>query len=310
MKEIIITSADAGGRLDKYLNRYFAEASMGFLYKMLRKKNIKLNDAKASGKEILKENDCIKVFFSDDTFMKMKGQSIDISQEVSADIDVIYEDNDILIVNKPAGVLSQKASASDISINEMILSYLMKTKQISEDSIHGFKPSIANRLDRNTSGLILAGKTLKGQQYLSQALKDRSCIKIYHAIVAGEMDREINLSGYLQKNDKTNEVKILKNYEDGAKEIKTDIVPLKTNGRYTLVQVHLITGRTHQIRAHLSSIGYPIIGDYKYGVDALNARAKKQFGVKSQLLHAYSIEFEDGHKYIAPRPAIFDKLIN
>ena len=156
MKEIIITSADAGGRLDKYLNRYFAEASMGFLYKMLRKKNIKLNDAKASGKEILKENDCIKVFFSDDTFMKMKGQSIDISQEVSADIDVIFEDNDILIVNKPAGVLSQKAAASDISINEMILSYLMKTKQISEDSIHGFKPSIANRLDRNTSGLILA----------------------------------------------------------------------------------------------------------------------------------------------------------
>ena len=199
MKEIIISSADSGGRLDKYLNRYFAEASMGFIYKMLRKKNIKLNDAKASGKEILNENDCIKVYFSDETFAKLKGASKDIFLDVSSDIDVIYEDKDILIVNKPAGVLSQKAAASDISINEMILSYLMKTKQINEDSIHGFKPSIANRLDRNTSGLILAGKTLKGQQYLSQALKERSCKKIYHAIVAGELDREIDLSGYLLK---------------------------------------------------------------------------------------------------------------
>ncbi|MBR1572659.1 MAG: RluA family pseudouridine synthase [Lachnospiraceae bacterium] len=309
MKEIIITSADAGGRLDKYLIRYFAEASMGFIYKMLRKKNIKLNDAKASGKEILNENDCIKVYFSDETFAKLKGASKDIFLDVSSDIDVIYEDKDILIVNKPAGVLSQKATASDISINEMILSYLMKTKQINEDSIHGFKPSIANRLDRNTSGLILAGKTLKGQQYLSQALKERSCKKIYHAIVAGELDREIDLSGYLLKNEGTNEVQILKSFQEGAKEIKTHIVPLKTSGRYTLVQVHLITGRTHQIRAHLSSIGYPIIGDYKYGVEALNARAKKQYGVKSQLLHAYSIEFEDGNKFVAPTPDIFDRLI-
>ena len=104
-------------------------------------------------------------------------------------------------------------------------------------------------------------------------------------------------------------MQILKSFQEGAKEIKTHIVPLKTSGRYTLVQVHLITGRTHQIRAHLSSIGYPIIGDYKYGVEALNARAKKQYGVKSQLLHAYSIEFENGNKFVAPTPDIFDRLI-
>lgn len=312
MKEIKITAADAGGRFDKYLNRYFKEASMGFLYKMLRKKNIKLNDAKATGKEILSENDVIKVFFSDETFEKMRGESADIStsfKSINSDIDIIYENEDYIIVNKPVGILSQKAKESDISINEMILAYLLESRQIDEESIRRFKPSIANRLDRNTSGVILAGKTLKGQQYLSKALQDRSCEKIYHAVVVGEMSQEIDLKGYLIKDESSNQVNVFKQKVENAKRIETSIKPLETNGKYTLVQVHLITGATHQIRAHLSSIGYPIVGDYKYGVEALNMRAKKQFGVKSQLLHAYSIKFEDGEKYIAKKPEIFNKVM-
>lgn len=302
MKEYIIGSNEAGQRFDKYLSKLLSEASMGFIFKMLRKKNFTLNNKKADGKEILKQGDCIKIFLADETFNKFNKKNVTLqNQYVKYSLDdlnkkslaIIYEDDDILIFNKPAGMLSQKSAPGDISVNEYLIGYMLSSNQISESDLNTFKPSISNRLDRNTSGAILCGKTLAGLQFLAQILKERTLHKYYKTIVYGKINQNIAIDGYINKDEKTNTVTIKKTKDDiNDSYIKTEIVPLKQfiyqNSIYTEVEVLLVTGKTHQIRAHLSSIGHPIIGDYKYGNIKKNANI---FPLKYQLLHAYKMQF-------------------
>lgn len=314
MTEIQITSGQEKQRFDKFLKKYFKAASGGFLYKMLRKKNITLNKKKADGSEILQAGDMIQVFFSDETFSKMRGQEAVSSEyqkllHVPHELQVIYEDDLMLIVNKPSGMLSQKASESDISLNESILSYLIHEGLLSEETYAVFHPSIANRLDRNTSGIVLAGKTLAGQQFLSDILRDRSAKKIYHCIVRGKVEEEMHLKGYLLKDERSNQVQIFSDETQDAKPIETAYRPLVVGPDATLLEVHLITGRSHQIRAHLASIGHPIAGDPKYGDMVWNKKLRQDFSVRSQLLHAYSITLPDGRTFIADEPEIFSQIM-
>ena len=156
MQEIKITENQAGQRFDKFLFKYFKEATSGFIYKMLRKKNIVLNGKKSDGKEKLNVGDSIKIFMADDTILKFRGETkVDIVKPI--DLDIVYEDDNVLIINKQSGMLSQKAEASDVSVNEYIISYLVSTNKLSEEQLKTFKPGVCNRLDRNTSGLIIAG---------------------------------------------------------------------------------------------------------------------------------------------------------
>lgn len=314
MKEIQITEREEQQRFDKFLKKYFKAAGSGFLYKMLRKKNITLNKKKADGTEILKKNDSIQIFFSDETFAKMRGfadteAEYEALRAVSHDLQVIYEDHDILIVNKPSGVLSQKAYDSDISLNEQILSYLIHAGSLSAEQYAIFHPSIANRLDRNTSGLVLAGKTLAGQQKLAEMLRERSAKKIYHCVVKGQIKEASHLEGFLLKDVSTNQVRVVETPQPDAKPIATAYKPLVIGRDATLLEVHLITGRSHQIRAHLASIGHPIAGDPKYGNLAWNQMLRQKYHITSQLLHAYSITFSDGTCYIAEEPEIFSDII-
>lgn len=308
MKEIKIDSKNSNQRLDKYLKRLLSEAGSSFIYKMLRKKNILLNDKKADGSEKLNVGDIIKIYFSDDTFNKLTGSNLsdpyfEELKEISNNIDIIYEDEDKIIINKPSGLLSQKANPTDISINEMALSYMISKGQLTPEDFKEFHPSVVNRLDRNTSGIIVFSKNLKSSQYLSKALKDRNCKKIYHAVVLGRIEEKKIIDGYLLKDEKTNKVSISKEAADGAKKISTEYFPIKEiNDELTLLGIHLITGRTHQIRAHLSSIGHPILGDFKYG----NSKFNKKYNVKDQLLHAYSLELEDGSNFTAKEPEEFN----
>lgn len=307
MKELKVSESDSNQRFDKYLKRVLSEASTSFIYKMLRKKNITLNDKKADGSEKLIAGDTVKIWFSDETFEKMSGANskdpfFESLKQVSSTIDIIFEDEDMIIINKPSGIKSQKDSNDDVSINEMALSYMISTNQLTEESFKHFHPSICNRLDRNTSGIILFAKNLKTSQKLGVALKTRTCKKLYHAIVLGKLDNEQLIEGYLAKDNDSNTVNITSMPVGDAKQIKTAYKPLKAlNNGLTLLEIHLITGRTHQIRAHLASIGHPILGDMKYGDMAVNRKLK----AKSQLLHAYSIEFEDGRKYVAEEPGEF-----
>lgn len=312
MKEIVINENEAGQRLDKFLGKLLKEAPASFYYKMLRKKNIVLNGKKATGNEKLTAGDSIKLFLSDETFEKFAGkrQTNDLAASVpNIALEIVYEDHDVLAINKPAGMLSQKAKKEDISANEYILQYLLESGTITRESLHTFKPSVCNRLDRNTSGILVAGKTLNGLQQMSKAFRERSMEKYYLAIVAGHISKPRRIEGFLKKDEKNNQVTILSEPSNDAKPIITEYRPLKLVGQVTLLEVHLITGRSHQIRAHLASICHPVIGDTKYGNPRLNREFLKNAGVTHQLLHAYRLFLADGTKIQADAPKEFERAL-
>lgn len=316
-----IKHIEAGGRLDKYLMKFLKEAPASFIYKMLRKKNIVLNGKKAAGSEFLKEDDEVKLYLSDETVVKFGGKVIssktaDREYEATAEDElesgadnslydrlknlkweydepqVIYEDRDIIILNKPVNVLSQIAKLGDVSMNEWLISYLIRSAILSANDLLTVKPAVANRLDRNTSGIILAGKTLTGLRFLSDIIKTRKIEKYYLTIVKGEMKENITAEAYLLKNDSHNTVKIYKEKVQGADYIKTAYEVLKVSVGHSLLRVKLITGKSHQIRAHLSFLGYPVIGDGKYGLKSENTTYRRM-GLNSQFLHSYEIKFPE-----------------
>lgn len=312
MKEIVINENEAGQRLDKFLGKLLKEAPASFYYKMLRKKNIVLNGKKATGNEKLTAGDSVKLFLSDETFEKFAGKQQTKDPVVSVphiSLEIVYEDHDVLAINKPAGMLSQKAKKEDISANEYILQYLLESGTITRESLHTFKPSVCNRLDRNTSGILVAGKTLNGLQKMSEAFRERSMEKYYLAVVAGAISKPSRIEGYLKKDGQTNQVRIFSKPSKDAKPIITEYRPLKLLGQVTLLEVHLITGRSHQIRAHLASIGHPVIGDTKYGNPRLNREFLKNAGVTHQLLHAYRLFLADGTKIQADAPKEFERAL-
>ena len=329
MQLLTIGKNQAGQRLDKFLKKVLPNAGTGFIYKMLRKKNITLNGKKAEGKEILTQGDEVKCFFSEETFASLSGSqtSEDISGYLKAyhslkNISILYEDENVLLLNKPAGILTQKAKPEDLSLNEWLIGHLLATEAITEKELATFHPSVCNRLDRNTSGIVLCGKTLAGSQDLSRIIKNRSAGKYYLTVCKGKILRESTLEGYLQKDEKTNTVNIFPNQPTSPEEasyIKTIYTPLAVSGEYTLLSVELVTGKTHQIRAHLASCGHPLIGDTKYGDSSLNRRMQEQFSLHHQLLHAGKICFPagetgalakvSGKTFIAPLPAKFSAIL-
>lgn len=316
MREFIIGSNEAGQRLDKYLKKIMPNASSGFIYKMLRKKNITCNKAKMTGKEQLKIGDCVQVFFSEETLNKFMQDTNAVRKEFEKlrelpmkGLKVVYEDDDILVADKPYNMLSQKAKDTDLSANEYLLGYLIRSGSLQLEGLTSFRPSVCNRLDRNTTGLLLMGKSLKGSQMLSLGLKERHIHKFYRAIVLGEVKEAAHLTGYLYKDDKTNQVKILSDKRDSASYIETAYEPITIRNGVTLLEIHLITGKTHQIRAHLSSIGHPIIGDMKYGDEVVNKKFYKELGVNHQLLHAYRLEFPEGRIVTTPPPEFFERVM-
>lgn len=296
MKEIIVTSNEANQRADKFLMKYFNQASKSFIYKMFRKKRIKLNKNKITGNEILQPNDQFQIFMAEETIDKFSTANITkIKKSVKQTFKVIFEDENILLANKPVGLLAQPDGSDDFSLVEEITHYLIKTKSYNPESEKGFRPGICNRLDRNTSGIILAGKNVTALQALNDIVSSRNIDKHYLCIVCGQVKEKNTIEGYLTKNIKNNKVSITNNKSRGQY-IKTIYTPIKSNGNFSLLDVQIITGKSHQIRAHLSSIGHPIIGDFKYGTKSINEKMNKKFSLKYQLLHAYKVKFyvDDG----------------
>lgn len=309
MQEFTINTNEAGQRFDKYLKKLLPNAGSGILYKQLRKKNITLNQKKAEGKEILEAGDQVRCFFSEETFAKFQGTLREIEQKESSvtgdyqrayekfkNVQILFENEDILVLNKPAGILTQKAEKTELSLNEWMIGYLLNKKVLSPEDLQFFKPSVCNRLDRNTSGIVLCGKSLAGSQALSECLKSRSLEKYYLTICHGKIVHQQMVSGYLLKDEKHNKVTIFtkspseKEMPKGtADPIQTQYEPLHTREEYTLLRVKLITGKPHQIRAHLASLGHPVLGDAKYESLEQLERDKCLFSRNMQILHAYQV---------------------
>lgn len=279
-------------------------------------------------------------------------------------ITILYEDNDCLILNKPSGLLTQKAAPGDVSLNEWLIGYLLEKKQISAEELSFFRPSVCNRLDRNTSGIVLCGKSLAGLQYLSQCVRERSVRKFYRTICVGALRESAVIHGYLVKDEARNRVTVSPILTGGASSISpadtsfvppvsafsipfagaspvpsmdafsvspagasasekaslihTAYYPVAVTNAYTLLEVELITGKSHQIRAHLASLGHPLIGDYKYGERTVNRMLKEQFCLEHHLLHACRVTFPEtasgpgrhlsGKTVSAPCPDNFRRL--
>jgi 23S rRNA pseudouridine955/2504/2580 synthase len=315
MQSLIVSSNEAGQRLDKLLSKYLNLAGKSFLYKMMRKKNITLNGKKCDGSEKLLSGDEIKLFLSEETISKFSEVKIPDVKKIK--LDIIYEDQHILLVNKPSGMLSQKAKESDESLVEYLIDYMISSGQLSTEQLKSFRPSICNRLDRNTSGLVVGGKSLAGLQIMSEIFKDRSIHKYYNCVVKGEVLKRQMITGFLIKDEASNQVTVHKTLVPGSVPITTEYEPIQSYGGYTLLKVTLITGRTHQIRAHLSSIGHPIVGDYKYGDSRVNEEAKKLYNINSQMLHSFQVVFPElkeplaylsGKSFKAPLPKTFTKI--
>lgn len=356
MRSILISGSEAGQRLDRLLSRYLNLAGKGFLYKMMRKKNIVLNGKKCDGTEKLREGDEVRLYLSEETIEKFSEVRVPCVRKKQ--LDRIYEDAQILLINKPSGMLSQKSKAGDESLVEYVIDYLLDSGALTQEELRTFRPSVTNRLDRNTSGLIAAGKTPAALRVLSAMFRDRSLHKYYLCVVKGEVREKRTIEGFLVKDGKTNQVRIFaderearkaalafpgrvggeqgkesgqkggtgraagQKQQHGAQEtapsaIRTEYEPLAVKDGFTLLKVTLITGRSHQIRAHLASVGHPIVGDPKYGDAAVNGRAGREWGVHSQLLHSFLLEFPDGMEaplthlsgraFFAPAPKEFSR---
>ncbi len=288
MRELMFQE-DAGQRLDKYLRKYLKLAPKSFLYRMLRKKNIVLNGKKADGSEKLKQGDVIRLYLSDETLEKFREE--DRSYPVWPDLEIVYEDRQVLMVNKPAGMLSQKAAPEDVSLNEYLVGYLLAGGQVTRESLAGFTPGVCNRLDRNTSGLVIGAKTLGAAQEIGRLLKERQAGKYYLALVKGTIRRGERIRGWLVKDRKKNQVTVSREPAEGGAPIETAYEPLASNGAMTLLKVELVTGKTHQIRSHLAGTGHPLAGDGKYGDATFNRYFRERYRLNSQFLHSWKIEF-------------------
>ena len=332
MREISIQKNEAGQRMDKFLAKYLNKAPKSFFYKMMRKKNITLNGKKAVGNEQLKQGDVIKLFLAEETienfidhsqFSKKKASSArKQTAGKKVQLDILYEDEAAVFINKPVGMLSQKASPMDTSLVEYFIDYLLENGKITEEELHTFHPSVCNRLDRNTSGIVLCGKTLSGSQALSRIIKDRTVKKYYQTICKGKIVQESTLEGYLYKEESTNTVKVYADPSEAPAEasyIRTIYMPNAVAGDFTLLTVELVTGKTHQIRAHLAGTGHPLLGDTKYGDNKLNRRMQSEYSLHHQLLHAGRICFPkeaegplakvSGQTFTAPLPHKFAEIL-
>lgn len=321
MRQIDVKENEAGQRLDKFLHKYMPLAPSSFFYKMLRKKNITLNGGRAEGKEKLALGDIVCLYLSEDTisgFQKANGQVTEYEEAYQKlkGICVLYEDADFLIMDKPVNLLSQKAKDGDLSLNEWMIGYLLAEGGLRAEQLATFKPGVCNRLDRNTGGLVLGAKSLRGSQEINALIRTHQIKKFYRLFVAGTVDKKAVLEGYLVKDRESNRVKLVQEKTDDASYIRTEYNPLEHYADRTLLEAMLITGKSHQIRIQMAGAGHPIIGDAKYGDPRVNERYRKVCKVRSQMLYACRLEMPEipsfpaisGRIFNAPEPEIFLKL--
>lgn len=300
MRELIIGKNDAGQRLDKFITKTL-NLPMSLLYKSIRLKKIKVNRKRAENNTILHEGDTIQCFLAEEFFEKKADEHS--FESISVHLDIIYEDENIMLLNKRPGVsVHEDENGSTNTLITHIQAYLYQKGEYRPDTEQSFAPALCNRIDRNTGGIVIAAKNAEALRVMNEKIKYREIDKFYLAAVHGVPKPEsATIKGYLLKDEQKNIVRVYeKNPPRGAKEIITKYKVVAKKQDSSLIEVELLTGRTHQIRAHMAYIGYPLIGDGKYGIN----KADRANGYKYQALYSYKLRFS----FDTSNPTVLDYL--
>lgn len=289
MKEIIINRNDANQRLDKYLSKRFKTMPKSLMYKYIRTKYIKVNNKRCEISTMLKEGDVLKLFIKDEFFENETTSENYDFLKAPKNIDIIYEDENIILIDKKPGIIVHPDEKYHFdSLISRVLHYLYDKGEYHPRDDKAFTPALVNRIDRNTGGIVIAAKNADSLRILNAKMKTRELTKIYLCLVQGKLKQSSGLlEGYLEKNEKKNKVTVLKAPTENSKHIKTKYTLIKHISNNSLVEIDLLTGRTHQIRAHMASIKHPLLGDTKYGYK----RKGENDIYKYQALYAYKITF-------------------
>lgn len=303
MIEIVISGNDGNQRFDRFLRKYLENAPLSLIQKNIRKKNFKINDKRAKNDDFVYPGDRVKMYISDEDYKKWLRKTDYKSSDF--DLDIVYEDENIIIMDKKEGLLTHSSSRKDYGNNlvDQMTSYLYKTGKVDRSDIT-FRPAVVNRLDRNTQGLVIGAKNAPALRSFNKAIKENKVDKYYLTIVSGKITRDFDVESTIGKNVNKNKVKAQKS----GKAIKTYFRPLETNGKYTLLECRLDTGRTHQIRFSLRENNTPIIGDRKYGLREVNDKFK-DLGINNQILLAYKLVFGkvEGLEYLEGKEFMSNK---
>lgn len=286
MQKFVVNKFDSNQSLFKYIKKILKNAPLSFVYKIFRKKDCKVNGKRETDKYIVKENDEVLLYITDDQYIEFtKEKELSANAEIAKYI--IYEDENIIIINKPRGMLVQGDGSRDVPLDTMVNEYLLfKGKEGT------FLSAPCHRIDRNTSGIVIFAKSIEITQLMTTLIKEHKDItKTYLTLVKGETKSSGEINAPLVKNEKLNKVFVGK-LEEGAKPSKTLYEKLFTNGEVSLLKVHLLTGRSHQIRVHMAYIGNPVVGDQKYGDFAFNKEFENKYKFKNQFLHASELTFK------------------
>jgi 23S rRNA pseudouridine955/2504/2580 synthase len=314
-----ITENDANQRIDKFLKRMLKDAPISFIYKMFRQKDVKVNGKRVSIDYITKEGDEIDIYLKEALLEQFHKEAV--LRPVKANFEILYEDENILVINKPKGLLVHGDEGEKrITLQNMVLNYLKEKREWDPNSLDGFIPSPAHRLDRNTSGIVIFGKNLPTLQQLLELFRTRNQIeKRYTLLVRGNMSEEGQINYALMKDSDKKIVRVVPESK-GGKPALTLYKRIKCYPfGYSLMEAELMTGRTHQLRVHFASIGHPIVGDSKYGDFKVNEVFDRMFGLKNQFLHASYFKFRQldgklaylsGKEFTSPLPEKEQKILD
>ena len=318
MIKVNITENEGNQRLDRFLKKYFENAPLSMIYKLIRK-DIKINGKRSKNDAMIHVGDEISIYTSDEDFENFTRKKP--RAKVKRQFTIAYEDENILVVEKPFGLLTHGDNIEKKNhLANQVYDYLIEKGEFNPRIEKTFSPASVNRLDRNTTGLVLFGKNSYSLQTLNQMIRDKDKIsKYYLTIVKGHLKDKMCLKDKIIKDTEKNLVSVLPNTEEMGKAIETIVSPISYTRGYTLVEVEIITGRSHQIRAHLAKIGHPIIGDIKYGDKRTNNIMRQKFGLTTQLLHAHKLIFNEcpgalhyleGKEIVATLPKDFERIKN
>ncbi len=289
MKEFQIKKNDAGQRLDKFLTKACKGLPTSLMYKYIRTKKIKVNRARTEQKYVLQEGDIVQLFIKDEFFDSPEKDNSALAS-ITPKLTIVYEDENIILCNKRPGVLvHEDDEGKDNTLIMHIKAYLYQKGEYDPENEQSFAPALCNRIDRNTGGIVIGAKNAEALRVMNEKIKNDEISKFYYCVVHGKMPKKADtLTGFLLKDSDKNQVKIFDKQVKGSKNIITKYKVVSEKNGMSLLEIELVTGRTHQIRAHMSYIGHPLLGDGKYGINK-DDRAK---GYKYQALYAYRLRFD------------------